>query len=99
MEESENGVPLQIVTGSGLDHSGSNSSNNGSSSAHRSFSRVNTVPAGRTNSCTLEPDSSPNKLERSKTERQQPKNLLASEAAQIFDNNIPIQQKVCSFNC
>ncbi|XP_057534860.1 sterol 3-beta-glucosyltransferase UGT80A2 isoform X2 [Amaranthus tricolor] len=32
MEESENGVPLQIVTGSGLDHSGSNSSNNGSSS-------------------------------------------------------------------
>lgn len=34
MEESENGVPLQIVTGSGLDHSGSNSSNNGSSSGN-----------------------------------------------------------------
>ncbi|CAO2839872.1 unnamed protein product [Amaranthus hypochondriacus] len=98
MEESDNGVPPQIVTGSGLDHSGSNSSNNGNSSAHRSFSRVNTVPAGRTNSCTLEPDSSPNKLERSKTERQQPKNLLASEAAQIFDNNIPIQQKLQLLN-
>ncbi|CAN1176913.1 hypothetical protein LINPERPRIM_LOCUS3799 [Linum perenne] len=33
------------------------------------------------------------KLERSKTERQRPHNILAEEAAQIFDYKIPVQQK------
>lgn len=33
-------------------------------------------------------------LERSKTERQSHKNVLAEEAAQIFDDRISVQQKV-----
>ncbi|KAJ8431180.1 hypothetical protein Cgig2_010212 [Carnegiea gigantea] len=54
------------------------------------FSRVNTLPAEKY-SAKLEPDSGPIKLERSRTERQRHSNTLASEAAQIFDNKIPIQ--------
>ena len=54
------------------------------------FSRVNTLPVKKY-SAKLEPDSGPIKLERSRTERQRHSNILASEAAQIFDNKIPIQ--------
>ncbi|KNA08647.1 hypothetical protein SOVF_160750 [Spinacia oleracea] len=88
-----------IVGGSGFDHSGSNSSNNnGNSSAGKSFSRVNTLPTEKINGGKLEHDLNPPKLERSKTERQQNKNILASEAAQIFDNNISVQQKLKLLN-
>lgn len=87
--ESHGGVTFDIVGETGLDHSGSNSSKN----AGRSFSRVNTLPAEKKNCGKLEPDLGP-KLERSKTERQQHKNILASEAAQIFDNKMSVQQKL-----
>lgn len=39
-------------------------------------------------------DSSLRKLEIPKNEAQRHRNILAEEAAQIFDNNIPAQQKV-----
>ncbi|XP_021767459.1 sterol 3-beta-glucosyltransferase UGT80A2-like [Chenopodium quinoa] len=91
-------VTVDIAGGSSFEHSGSNSSNNGDSSAGRSFSRVNTLPAEKTHCGKLEPDVLPPKLERSKTERQHPRNILASEAAQIFDNNIPVQQKLQLLN-
>lgn len=41
-----------------------------------------------------EPLSSSPKFERSKTERQRGNTILAEEAAQIFDDRIPVQQKV-----
>lgn len=67
--------------------------------AGKSFSRVNTLPTEKINGGKLEHDLNPPKLERSKTERQQNKNILASEAAQIFDNNISVQQKVYFLIC
>ncbi|XP_021763420.1 sterol 3-beta-glucosyltransferase UGT80A2-like isoform X2 [Chenopodium quinoa] len=91
-------VKVDIAGGSSFEHSGSNSSNNGDSSGGRVFSRVNTLPAEKTQCGKLEPDVLPSKLERSKTERQHPRNILASEAAQIFDNNIPVQQKLQLLN-
>lgn len=42
-------------------------------------------------------DSSQPKLEKSKTEAQRHRNILAEEAAQIFDNTISAQQKVLRF--
>ncbi|KAH9624273.1 hypothetical protein KSS87_021623 [Heliosperma pusillum] len=75
------------------------SNNNGASSpAGISFSRVQTLPADKRNCANLEPELSQSKLERSKTERQRTSNILASEAAQIFDNNIPVQQKLKLLN-
>ncbi|XP_050205937.1 sterol 3-beta-glucosyltransferase UGT80A2 isoform X2 [Mercurialis annua] len=46
----------------------------------------------------LEPTPGELKLERSKTERQRPHNILAEEAAQIFDDNIPVQRKLKLLN-
>ncbi|KMT05711.1 hypothetical protein BVRB_7g167190 [Beta vulgaris subsp. vulgaris] len=97
-EEGDGGVHVDVVGGTSFDHSGSNSSNNGNSSGGRSFSRVNTLPAEKLNSDKLEPDLINPKLERSKTERQHHKNILASEAAQIFDNKLPVQQKLKLLN-
>lgn len=79
------------IHGTHLDHSASNGNNNGSSASR--FSRVNTLPAEKY-SAKLEPDLGSIKLERSRTERQRHSNILASEAAQIFDNKIPVQQKL-----
>lgn len=55
------------------------------------FSRVNTTPATILNSMEVD---SPTVLERSKTERIRLNNILPEEAAQIYDNSIPVQQKV-----
>ena len=61
----------------------------------RSFSEVGTLPLGTS---TIEKlDSGQRKLEKSKTEAQRHQNILAEEAAQIFDNKICAQQKVLSF--
>lgn len=38
--------------------------------------------------------SSPLKLERAKTESHRLRSILAEQAAQIFDNNISVEQKV-----
>ncbi|CAI0393938.1 unnamed protein product [Linum tenue] len=45
-----------------------------------------------------EPTSNHLRLERSKTERQRHHNILAEDAAQIFDNKIPVQQKLQLLN-
>lgn len=61
----------------------------------KSFSKVNTMPITRSNAEISESTSSQFKLERSKTEQQRRHSILAEEAAQIFDQKIPAQQKVC----
>lgn len=58
------------------------------------FTRVNTTPAKILSSGELE---SPSVLNRSKTEGLRHNNILPEEAAQIYDNRIPVQQKVKTF--
>ncbi|KAK6141560.1 hypothetical protein DH2020_024692 [Rehmannia glutinosa] len=73
-------------------------SNGGSSTSGNvgaKFSRVNTTPPGILDSEKLKP---PLVLQRSKTERQRHNNILAEEAAQIFDNRISVQQKLQLLN-
>jgi len=62
--------------------------------SHRIKSKVNTLPLGRSNSEREESTSNQVRLERAKTEKPTAPNLLAKEAAQIFDDKIPVQQKV-----
>lgn len=69
---------------------GSNSSGN----ASRSFPRVNTLPVEFLNSEKFMPPSSELKLERSKTERLKNRNIRAEDAAQIFDDKLPIKEKL-----
>lgn len=69
---------------------GSNSSGN----ASRSFPRVNTLPVEFLNSEKFMPPSSQLKLERSKTEKQRHHNIRAEDAAQIFDDKLPIKEKL-----
>ncbi|KAK6143988.1 hypothetical protein DH2020_020808 [Rehmannia glutinosa] len=59
------------------------------------FPRVNTLPPEILKSEKLE---LPAGLERSKTERQRRNNILAEEAAQIFDDRISVQQKLQLLN-
>ncbi|CAA3023818.1 Hypothetical predicted protein [Olea europaea subsp. europaea] len=73
----------------------SNSRSDSSGSADASISRVNTMPPEILNSERLERPSSEVKLKRSKTEWQRHNNnILAEEAAQIFDDKISVQQKL-----
>lgn len=62
--------------------------------ASRNFSRVNTLPSEILNSEKFMPPSSQLKLERSKTERHRHDNIFAADAAQIFNDKIPIKEKV-----
>ncbi|KAL2508008.1 Sterol 3-beta-glucosyltransferase UGT80A2 [Forsythia ovata] len=72
-----------------------NGGSDSSGSADASISRINTMPPEILNSEMLERPSREVKLERSKTERQrQNNNILAEEAAQIFDDKISVQQKL-----
>ncbi|KAL2486119.1 Sterol 3-beta-glucosyltransferase UGT80A2 [Abeliophyllum distichum] len=74
-----------------LFNGGSDSSGN----ADASIFRINTVPPEILNSEMLERPSREVKLERSRTERQRHNNnILAEEAAQIFDDKISVQQKL-----
>ncbi|KAH6809959.1 UDP-Glycosyltransferase superfamily protein [Perilla frutescens var. frutescens] len=74
----------------------SNCSCSGSSgSGGAVFPRVNTVPPEILKSEKFEV---PVGLERSKTEREIHNNVLAEEAAQIFDERIPVQQKLKLLN-
>ncbi|GMJ01293.1 UDP-glucosyl transferase 80A2, sterol glucosyltransferase [Hibiscus trionum] len=68
--------------------------NNGS--VRRSFSEVGTSSVGTSNIEKL--DSSQRELEIPKSEAQRQRNILAEEAAQIFDSNIPDQQKLKLLN-
>ncbi|GAB2234490.1 hypothetical protein Drorol1_Dr00003745 [Drosera rotundifolia] len=63
---------------------------NGSSSVGRVFYRVNTLPGEKV--------SSPVILERSRTEALRHTNILPSEAAKIFDDKLPVQQKLKLLN-
>lgn len=62
-----------------------------SGSSDFSFSKANPVEISPTNEKPVH--SVPVKLERSKTESTRP-GVLSKEAAKIFDNKIPVQQKV-----
>nr|AHA50081.1 sterol 3-O-glucosyltransferase [Eleutherococcus senticosus] len=79
----------EAVAGS-LSNGGSKSPGN----ASRNFSRVNTLPPEILNSDKLMPPSSQLKLQKSKTERHRHDNILPEEAAQIFDDKIPINDKI-----
>ena len=54
---------------------------------------MTTLPVNISHGDKLESSSSKVKLERSKTERQ--RHLRPEDAAQIFDNKVPVQEKVC----
>ncbi|GMP90453.1 hypothetical protein CsSME_00041577 [Camellia sinensis var. sinensis] len=78
-------------------------SNGGGSSAGtadngRNVPRVNTSPVEILSADVSEPPSSQVKLELSKTEKHRNNNILAEEAAQIFDDKIPVQQKLKLLN-
>ncbi|KAM3731294.1 hypothetical protein ACB098_12G152300 [Castanea mollissima] len=82
-----------------------NNNNNGASAttttssgaASQNHSEVNTLPVEILNVDKLE-SAGPIKLERSKTERHRHHNILAEEAAQIFDDSISVQQKLKLLN-
>ncbi|XP_012085157.1 sterol 3-beta-glucosyltransferase UGT80A2 isoform X2 [Jatropha curcas] len=62
--------------------------------AGKSTSKLNPSQIEVSGANELKPTSSELKLERSKTERQRHHNILAEEAKQIFDEKIPVQQKL-----
>lgn len=59
----------------------------------RTFMKAFNLPV-EINSDTLDPVSCQHQLKRSKTEKQRHESILAADAAQIFDNEISIDQKV-----
>ncbi|XP_048127453.1 sterol 3-beta-glucosyltransferase UGT80A2 isoform X2 [Rhodamnia argentea] len=69
-------------------------SSDGEGFSHRIMSKVNTLPVERLNTEREESTSNQVRLERAKTEKPMPPNILAEEAAQIFDDKIPVQQKI-----
>ncbi|KAK7350280.1 hypothetical protein VNO77_08693 [Canavalia gladiata] len=62
----------------------------------KGLSKVTTLPAEISHGDKLESSSSKFKMERSKTERQ--KHLSPEDAAQIFDDKIPVQEKLKLLN-
>ncbi|KAK4482382.1 hypothetical protein RD792_009536 [Penstemon davidsonii] len=82
-------APLVVSNAASL----SNVRRNSSGSAGASFSGGNTIPPEILNS-----EKQPLALTRSKTERQRNNNILAGEAAMIFDNRISAQQKLKLLN-
>ncbi|XP_047315190.1 sterol 3-beta-glucosyltransferase UGT80A2-like isoform X2 [Impatiens glandulifera] len=86
------------VVSSALPINGSNSSD----APERFISRVSTMPVEISDDSERpeEASSLPSrfKLERSKTERQRHSNILPQDAAIIFDNKIPVQQKLKLLN-
>ncbi|KAL6968070.1 sterol 3beta-glucosyltransferase [Sarracenia purpurea var. burkii] len=75
-----------------------NGGSNSSGTAGRNFPRIKTLPVEILSSDISVPPSSQLKIERSKTERHRNNNILAEEAAQIFDDKIPVQQKLKLLN-
>ncbi|XWS76132.1 hypothetical protein CRYUN_Cryun01aG0150300 [Craigia yunnanensis] len=82
-DDSRAGVDRSAMNNGGAESSGT---------VRRSFSEVGALPVGTSNIEKL--DSSQRKLEKSKTEAPRHRNILAEEAAQIFDDKIPAQQKL-----
>ncbi|XP_054783746.1 sterol 3-beta-glucosyltransferase UGT80A2-like [Prosopis cineraria] len=102
--EVPDGVQSRSSKGIGMDGSrdaanGASLDNGGSSSSGvsgRGLCKVSTLPVEISHTDKLESSSSQSKLERSKTERQ--RHLWPEDAAQIFDEKIPVQQKLKLFN-
>ncbi|KAL3517775.1 hypothetical protein ACH5RR_020364 [Cinchona calisaya] len=88
------GGEVDVVDGSGSVAQVSN----GGGKDGGSFSRVNTLPPEILSLDKLEPPLNSVKLERAKTERPRHPNIFSEEAAQIFDDNIPVQQKLKLLN-
>ncbi|XP_017626236.1 sterol 3-beta-glucosyltransferase UGT80A2-like [Gossypium arboreum] len=86
-DDSRAGVDRSAMNNGGAESSGT---------IRRSYSEVGTSPVGISNIEKL--DSSQRKLEIPKNEAQRHRNILAEEAAQIFDNNLPAQQKLNLLN-
>ncbi|KAH7838807.1 hypothetical protein Vadar_031434 [Vaccinium darrowii] len=89
------------TSGRDLAGDGGTMSNGGSKSlgtAGKNVARVNTLPLEVLSSDIAEPLDSQPTLERSKSERHRHNTILAEEAAQIFDNRIPVQQKLKLLN-
>ncbi|XP_025013471.2 sterol 3-beta-glucosyltransferase UGT80A2 isoform X3 [Ricinus communis] len=84
-----------VATSSSVNNNGCTDTSSGTFG--RDATKLNTSKAEMPGANKLEPTSSGLKLERSKTERQRP-NILAEEAAQIFDDKIPVQQKLKLLN-
>lgn len=64
-----------------------------------SIPRTNSYPVEVLSTKKLEPQTSGElRLERAKTETHRPRAILAKHAAQIFDNKIPVQQKIQLLN-
>ncbi|KAI9116184.1 hypothetical protein K1719_013114 [Acacia pycnantha] len=104
----EHKVPDHVESGSskgiGMDGSrdaanGASLDNGGSSSSgisRRGLCKVSTLPVEISHTDKSESNSSQSKLERSKTERQ--RHLRPEDAAQIFDDKIPVQEKLKLLN-
>lgn len=89
------------TSGRELAGDGGTLSNGGSKSlgtAGKNVDRVNTLPLEVLSSDIAEPRDSQPTLERSKSERHRNNTILAEDAAQIFDNRIPVQQKLKLLN-
>ncbi|XP_075648588.1 sterol 3-beta-glucosyltransferase UGT80A2 [Castanea sativa] len=95
----------QLDSNGSFNFTTTNNNNNGASAttttssgaASQNHSEVNTLPVEILNVDKLE-SAGPIKLERSKTERHRHHNILAEEAAQIFDDSISVQQKLKLLN-
>ncbi|KAI7984084.1 Sterol 3-beta-glucosyltransferase UGT80A2 [Camellia lanceoleosa] len=87
----------EAVAGDGaLSNGGGNSA--GTADNGRNVPRINTSLVEILSADVSEPPSSQVKLEISKTEKYRNNNILAEEAAQIFDDKIPVQQKLKLLN-
>lgn len=86
--------------GSELDSSGAviNGRSSSSGTDGKILPRTNTLPVVIADTEKLGSTPSLLKLERSRTESHRPRNILAQEAAQIFDDKISVQQKLKLLN-
>lgn len=82
------------VTGASSSGGGPFSNGGGSGTAAPAFHMVNTVPLETFSSLGSQLPSTHPRMEKSKTERHKNTSILAEEAAQIFNNKIPAQQKL-----
>nr|XP_023922988.1 sterol 3-beta-glucosyltransferase UGT80A2 isoform X1 [Quercus suber]XP_023922989.1 sterol 3-beta-glucosyltransferase UGT80A2 isoform X2 [Quercus suber] len=95
--ESNGSFNFTTTTTTTTDNGASATTTTSSGAASQNLSEVNTLPVEILNVDKLE-SAGPIKLERSKTERHRHHNILAEEAAQIFDETISVQQKLKLLN-
>ncbi|XP_024030065.1 sterol 3-beta-glucosyltransferase UGT80A2 isoform X2 [Morus notabilis] len=93
-----NGLELESGEASGGGASVDNGGSNSPGISGTSLQKTNTLPREISNLDKFESNSSPLKLERAKTERSRHHNIGSVEAAQIFNDKIPVQQKLKLLN-